>query len=396
MLVLTLNAGSSSLKFSLINSTDEQRIFSGQFDWSGSSGRYTCHSRDRVVAEEELTWTGFPSAVKRLVSDLKQQLQGSQIEVIVHRLVHGGAEFTKPIQLTPAIEAMINNVIPLAPLHLPGSLAAIEATHLVLPDVSQIAVFDTAFHATIPPEAAIYPIPQEWTNRWNLRRYGFHGLSHEYCTGRAIEMLGNMRGNLRLVIAHLGSGISITAIRDGQSIDTTMGFTPLEGVMMATRCGNIDPGLLIHLLRECGLSLDEISESLNFRSGLLGVSGVSADIRQVIEAARTGHTASQLAFDIYTHRLRQGIASMVASLNGVDGIVFTGGVGTHSSKVRQAVCEGLTFLGTEIDPHLNQNCERDALISLPTSQIPILVIETNEEIMLCRHALQIVDEESPL
>jgi len=392
MLVLALNAGSSSLKFSLLDSIDERQLFHGQFSWAGSEARYLCRSGQEVVQDFELEWRGFPVALERLVAELSLLLDERTIEFVAHRIVHGGPEFTKPLRITSAVETSLELLVPLAPLHLPGSLEVIKAARKALSQIPHIGVFDTAFHATIPAVAATYPIPQQWTERWQIRRFGFHGLSHEYCTNRAYKILEDESPHLRLVIAHIGSGISITAVEDGKSIDTTMGFTPLEGMMMATRCGNLDPGLMLYLLRECSFTPNELADGLNFQSGLLGVSGVSGDLRRVIGEATNGHKPSQLAFQIYVHRLRQGIASMAASMDGLDSLVFTGGVGTHSPPVRSAVSDGLSFLGIEINPDRNRDCVSDALISTEESEKQVLVIETNEELMLCRHAVQVIME----
>ncbi len=390
MLVLTLNAGSSSLKFSLFDSVEEQQLLHGQSSWTDTSARFICRAGEEIVKDFELEWPGYSAALDRFVAELSLLLDGKNIELVAHRIVHGGQEFTQPVHLTPQVEATLERLVPLAPLHLPGAIRVIKAAGKTLPQIPHVAVFDTAFHATIPAAAAAYPIPQEWKERWTLRRFGFHGLSHEYCTARAEELLKTRQQEFRLVIAHIGSGVSITAVENGKSIDTTMGFTPLEGMMMATRCGNLDPGMMLHLQQECGLSLDELANGLNFQSGLLGVSGVSSDIRDVLEAAKQGHTASQLAFDIYVHRLRQGIASMTASLNGIDALVFTGGVGTHCSPVRTEVCNGLRFLGIEIEPEVNQFHADAANISQDGSHVQVLVIKTNEEIMLARHAVKVV------
>ncbi len=388
MLVLTLNAGSSSLKFSLFESAEEQKVLNGQVHWSGSSARYVCRSGDEIVQDFEIPWAGFSNAFEFLVSKISSLLDGKPIELVSHRIVHGGNEFTQPCRITRQVVESLEHLIPLAPLHLPGTLEVIQVSREILAQIPHIAVFDTAFHQTIPDTAAIYPIPKAWTDRWKLRRFGFHGLSHEYCTTRTQELLGDSPQASRLVIAHIGSGVSITAVDKGRSVDTTMGFTPLEGVMMATRCGNIDPGLILHLQRDCGISLDELAEALNIRSGLIGVSGVSGDIRDVLKEMDNGHQDSKLAFEIYIHRLCQGIASMAASLKGIDALIFTGGVGTNSSVVRSAVCDRLKFLGLEIDLESNQHHEGDALISNQESKNKILVIETDEEIMLCRHAAQ--------
>jgi acetate kinase len=250
-----------------------------------------------------------------------------------------------------------------------------------------VAAFDTAFHATLAAAARTYPVPQTWTREWGIRRYGFHGLSHAYCAGRASEMLG--RKNLRLIICHLGNGASVSAVRDGVCVDTSMGFTPLEGLMMGTRSGSVDPGLLIYLLRQRGLDADQLDRALNHESGLLGVSGVSSDMRQVL-AALPNNPDAGLAIDIYVHRIRQTIGAMAATLGGVDGLIFTAGVGENSPEIRERVCDNLGFLGLTLDRNANRECRSDADIASPESAGRILVIATREDLTIVRATRQLV------
>lgn len=388
MLVLTLNAGSSSLKFSVIDAAKETLRLRGSVDWVRSPAKYTLADNDAsTLRVDEFPWEGFGPALARVAEDTK--LSGrpaDRIDAVAHRVVHGGPDFTQPIQITPQVEESLRELIPLAPLHLPAALDLIRESQQQFSDVPHIAVFDTAFHATIPEHAAIYPIPYEWSECWRLRRFGFHGLSHAYCAERTMQLTGDQSTIRRLVIAHVGNGVSVTAVRDGQSVDTTMGFTPLEGAMMGTRCGSVDPGLLIHLQRNCGIDIEQLDRSLNTESGLLGVSGISGDIRRVSGEAKAGHQRSQLALDIYVYRLRQAIAAMTASLSGLDGLVFTGGVGTNWPDLRTSLCEGLGFLGIELDTHINLQCVADAVVSSGRSNIPVVVIHTREDVMLARQA----------
>ena len=269
-------------------------------------------------------------------------------------------------------------------------LAVLKALllHRRLPNV---AVFDTAFHSTLAPEAYTYPIPSQWTKQWKLRRFGFHGLSNAYAADKAAQILDRPLAELRLIVALLGNGASLAAIRDGKSIDTTMGFTPLEGLMMGTRSGSVDPGLLLHLLREQEISAVDLDRTLNEESGLLGVSGVSSDMRSVMLAAEAGDERAELAIAMYVHRLRQAIGAMAATLGGVDALVFTGGVGEHSATIRAATCKGLVFIGLELDPIANAAGRADVVVSAAESNGIIIVVSSNEELILARMALRTVD-----
>jgi acetate kinase len=258
----------------------------------------------------------------------------------------------------------------------------------VLPGIPQVAAFDTAFHATLPEAARTYPVPRKWTRAWGIRRYGFHGLSHSYCAGRAAEMVG--RRDLRLIIVHLGNGASVSAVCNGICIDTSMGFTPLEGLMMGTRSGTVDPGLLVYLVRQKGLGMNELDHALNYESGLLGVSGVSSDMRQVLSALPHNPDA-RLAVDVYVHRIRQTVGAMVASLGGIDALAFTAGVGEHAPEIRQRVCEKFNYLGLELDRAANETCTPDADVATPASVGRILVIATREDVTIMRETRKLVD-----
>ncbi len=284
------------------------------------------------------------------------------LAAVGHRVVHGG-DFSEATRITPAVRDKLAELCQLAPLHNPPSLEAIDAATTALPDRPHVACFDTAFHHTMIPEAQKYAIPHEWTEQWKIRRYGFHGLSHSYCAARRTEMLKPRSQPLRLVICHLGHGCSASAVRDGQCVETTMGFTPLEGLMMATRSGSIDPGVTLHLMQQHGLTANEIGESLNRRSGLLGVSGISADMRTVLKSAHAGDERAKLAIAMYCHRVRQAIGGFAATLGGIDALVFTAGVGEHSAEVRSTVCSGLECLGLHLDSMRNLECQADADIS---------------------------------
>jgi acetate kinase len=363
MIVLVLNAGSSTLKYSLIDSEGERVLVEGGTDVA--PGQY-----DNALALA-----------------LEKVAHGPKIDAVGHRIVHGGGRYTSGVRVTAEVKSVLRELCELAPLHNPANLEGVLAAETALPNVPQVVVFDTAFHATIPPEAHVYPVPYSWYADWGLRRYGFHGLSHAYCTGRAAEMLG-VTAVGRLIVCHLGNGCSISAIREGRCVDTSMGFTPLDGVMMGTRSGSVDPSLLVYAMRHKGLSADDIDRVLNKESGLLGVSGVSLDVRQVQAAAREGNERARLALDIYAHRIRQTIGAMTATLGGVDALVFTAGVGEHSVEVRAQVCRGLNALGLELDATANTTLHPDADIAMKGSRARILLIATREDVMIVRATVQ--------
>jgi acetate kinase len=324
--VLVVNAGSSSLKLRVLDRSD------------------------RVVAAADLgaVRNAADSAqVADAVSDF------GRIDAIGHRIVHGGTAFRGPVRIDAGVVARITALTDLAPLHQPKSLAALEAVTAVFPDHPAVACFDTAFHATLPPEASTYALPAPWRSRWDLRRYGFHGLSHAYAARRTVELLGVPEQGLRVITCHLGAGASLAAVRDGRSIDTTMGFTPLEGLVMATRSGSVDPGLVLWLAEHVGMPPAELAATLERRSGLLGLAG-TADMRVILERAHAGDGDAALALEVYLHRLRASIAAMTASLGGLDAIVFTGGVGERSPEIREAAARGLGYLGIEVDRDRNR------------------------------------------
>ncbi|ROP35088.1 acetate/propionate family kinase [Saccharothrix texasensis] len=347
MNVLVVNAGSSSLKLSVLGEDDT------------------------VLAQHHVErWDGTPNL----------DLDLPPVDAVGHRVVHGGTRFTDPVVITPDVRREIAALTDLAPLHQPKALAGIDAARVLFPDVPHVACFDTAFHRTLPAAASTYALPGEWRERWDLRRYGFHGLSHAYVSRRAVELAGS---GPRVVTCHLGAGCSLAAVRDGRSVDTTMGFTPLAGLPMATRSGDLDPGLLLHLLDH--LTPDELADGLAHHSGLLGLAG-HADLRDVHTSAATGDANARLALDVFTHRLRQGIAAMTASLGGLDLLVFTGGIGEHDAELRARAVNGLTFLGLALDREANSTASGDARISPETSRTPIWVVTAREEVEIAAGA----------
>lgn len=390
MKILVLNAGSSSQKSCLYDwsgdklpNSPPQPIWQAVVDWThrpGSAGIKIKTSLGEF--NQELQTTSRVEILSHLLNSLYQGETPpiatlSEIDWIGHRIVHGGSEYTQSVIITPAVKQTIADLIVLAPNHNQAHLEGIEAVEKMLPDIPQVAVFDTAFHTTLPEVAFTYPIPYELTQK-GIRRYGFHGISHQYCAHRAAEILKRDLGSLKLITCHLGNGCSLAAIQNGQSIDTTMGFTPLDGLMMGTRSGAIDPAILIHLQRQENYTIDQLDTLLNKESGLKGISGFSADMRQITEAM-AANPRSQIAFDLFIHRLRACIGSMLASLQGMDALIFTAGIGENSSIVRENVCNALGFIGLELNQHQNQQQPIDQDIATANSRVRVLVIHTEED-----------------
>jgi acetate kinase len=392
MKILVCNAGSSSLKFSLFEAEGELLLAEGGIDWTTKPTRLVFRRTGHQEIREELKLEKHADAVARILDDLQAGPSAplrvfGELQAVGHRVVHGGERYTAAVRITPEVKRVIGDLAELAPLHNPASLDGITAVEQVLPTVPQVAAFDTAFHATLSEAARTYPVPQKWTRDWGIRRYGFHGLSHSYCAGRAAEMIG--RRDLRLVIAHLGNGASVSAVRNGLCVDTSMGFTPLEGLMMGTRSGTVDPGMLVYLLRHKGLDVNELDHALNYQSGLLGLSGVSSDMRQVLSELPHNPDA-RLAIEVYVHRIRQTLGAMAATLGGIDALVFTAGVGEHAAEIRERVCENMNYLGLELDRTANETCKPDTDVAMPESAVRILVIATREDLTILRETRQLV------
>ena len=396
MKILVCNSGSSSLKFSLFEADNEVLLAEGGIDWTARPTRLVIRRTGQPDIREELVLQAHGDAIARIIDDLlagpSAPLRGiDDIDAVAHRVVHGGSRYTAAVRITPEVQSTLTELCELAPLHNPASLEGIRATEQVLPLVPQVAAFDTAFHATLSAAARTYAVPRQWTNDWGVHRYGFHGLSHSYCAQRAAEML--YRSDSRLVIAHLGNGASVSAVHSGVCMDTSMGFTPLEGVVMGTRSGSVDPGLLIYLLRRKGMKVEQLDHVLNHESGLLGISGTSSDMRQILEASSQSPDA-RLAVDIYVHRLRQTIGAMAATLGGIDGLVFTAGVGENSARIRELTCENLGHLGLELDHAANARGKPDADIASPNSRGRILVISTREDLTIVRETKRLLDSDT--
>ncbi len=359
MRVLVVNAGSSSLKLSLLGPGDEPL------------GR---RALGAAPGDAEL-------------ADALESL--GEADAVGHRIVHGGERYREPVVIDDEVTEGLRALVDLAPLHQPKSLEALAAVSRAVPGLPAVACFDTAFHAHIPPAAATYALPAAWRERWGLRRFGFHGLSHAYASRRAAEMLGRHADGLRLVTCHLGAGASLAAVADGRSVDTTMGFTPLEGLVMATRSGSVDPGLLLWLLEHTDLSAHEMASALEHESGLLGLAG-TPDMPDVLDRSRNGDENAALAFDVYLHRLRAGIASMAAAMDGLDAVVFTGGVGENAPEVRAGAAGGLGFLGVALDPGANTDAAGDAEITGPDARVRTLVIAAREDLEIARQTRAIL------
>ena len=356
MRVLVVNAGSSSLKLSLLDEHDHLH-----------------HAADLPLGPGHVNEAALRAELER----------GGQVDALGHRIVHGGSELVDPVVIDAAILRQLYALVDLAPLHQPAALHALEVVGRLLPDIPQVGCFDTAFHASIPAAAATYAVPLEWRTRWNLRRFGFHGLSHAYASTRAAELSGQPVESMRIVTCHLGAGASLAAVAEGRSVDTTMGFTPLEGLVMATRSGSVDPGLMLWLTDHAGVPSSELEDTLEHRSGLLGLTG-SAEMEAVLAAEAAGEANAELGVAVYLHRLRAGIAAMASAMEGLDALVFTGGVGENAASIRARAAGGLRFLGIEVDPERNAAPQLDAEIGSTGALVRVFAIRAREDIEIAR------------
>ena len=395
MKILVLNGGSSSFKSSLfdVNSADGDSgapdpLWEARVDWEHHPGTAEIQAKANGATSNRSVPVKSPLDALDPLMDMVPDRQ--RVRVAGHRVVHGGRAFRESTRITPEVRAGIAEMASFAPEHNRLELEAIECMERILgPDVVQVAVFDTAFHASLPPPAYVYPGPYEWVGQ-GIRRYGFHGISHQYTSRRAAAILGRELRSMRMITCHLGNGCSLAALRDGVSIDTTMGFTPLEGLMMGTRSGSVDPGILIHLVRHRGYSAEQLDRVLNKESGLRGISGGSGDMRTVQEAMARGDVRAQLAFDVYVHRLCSEIGAMLASLGGLDALVFTAGVGENSPQVRANVAQTFAFLGIKLDSSRNAQSPPDADIATPDSAVRVLVVHTQEEWEIARESYRVL------
>ena len=389
MKILVLNSGSSSLKSSLyeigetLPDDPPPPLWEGKIEWHDEVAKAEVKNARGVVEKHQVQVSTRAGAVEHLLGTLwdgktRAVTSPDEVRVVGHRVVHGGLRYEEPVLVTSEVKAGIAGVSAFAPLHNRAELEGMAIVEKLLGAIPQVAVFDTGFHRKMPPAAAVYPGPYQWFES-GIHRYGFHGINHQYCATRAAHLLRRDLNSLRLVTCHLGNGCSLAAIQEGHSIDTTMGFTPLEGLMMGTRSGSVDPGILTYLMREHRLQAHEIDDVLNKESGLLGISGISGDMREVLASMKQGHSRAKLAIDIYVHRLQTGIGAMVAVLGGIDVLVFSAGVGENSAEMRTAACKRLSFLGLELDEAANAQRIPDRDIAAPDSAVRVLIIRAQEE-----------------
>ena len=390
MKVLVINCGSSSIKYQLFDMTDESVLAKGLVERIGMEGSVLNHqpgNRDKVVLAANIT--NHSVGIQMVLEALTDSSHGvitsmKEILAVGHRVVHGGEKFAGSVLITQEVMDALKECIEMAPLHNPPNIMGINACAELMPNVPQVGVFDTAFHQTMPKHAFLYGLPYDAYKNYGVRRYGFHGTSHKFVSQRTAELMGQDITNLRIVTCHLGNGASLAAVKFGQSIDTSMGFTPLEGLVMGTRSGEVDPAILPYLMKKLDLTAEQIDNYLNKKSGVLGISGVSSDFRDIEAAAAEGSEQAQLALDVFAYRVRKYIGSYVAAMGGVDAIVFTAGVGENDIYMRDLICSGLEYLGTRIDPAKNNIRGKEKEISVDGSKVKIFIIPTNEELVIAR------------
>ena len=411
MKVLVLNSGSSSQKSCVYEIGDALPdnppacVWEGKVEWVDDQAHYSIKTLRGVTVSDVAAVTSRGEAIKRLLATLwsgktREISDPSAIDVVGHRVVHGGPHYFEPAMVTPEVKSEIEKVSAFAPLHNRAELEGMEIVAKLLGPVPQVAVFDTGFHHQMPLAAATYPGPYEWFEQ-GIRRYGFHGINHQYCAERAAQLLGKDLNSLRLVTCHLGNGCSLAAIREGRSVDTTMGFTPLEGLMMGTRSGSVDPGILTYLMRQRHFLDEKLDDVLNKKSGLLGISGISGDMREILATIKNGDESAtkaraQLAFDIYVHRLRSGIGAMIAVLGGIDALIFSAGVGENSPEVRAAASDNLGFAGVILDRAKNAQSptKGDTDVSNADAAVRVLVIHAQEDWMIARKCWSLLRKQS--
>ena len=397
MKILVINCGSSSIKYQLFDMKDESVLATGLVEKIGTESSIIKH---QVPEREELVITSeildHRIGMKKVLDLLMDPEEGviksaDEVAAVGHRVVHGGENFSSSVVIDSEVRRAIRETIDLAPLHNPPNLLGIDAAQAQLPHATHVAVFDTAFHQTMPDYAYMYPLPYVLYRKHKIRRYGFHGTSHKYVSEQAAKFLGQPLDKLKIVSCHIGNGASITAVQNGKSVDTSMGMTPLEGLMMGTRSGDIDPAIVPFVITKEDLTLGEVTSMMNKHSGLLGISGISGDMREVTEAMEDGNDYARLAIEMYVYKIKKTIGAYIAAMNGVDAILFTAGVGENASLIREKVCEGLTFFGVELDPALNaERSKNERRISTDQSKVDVLVIPTNEELMIARETEALV------
>jgi acetate kinase len=406
MKILVLNSGSSSQKACLyeigetLPDDPPEALWEGKVEFGNDTAAVVAKNSRGAIRKEEVQGSSRKQVLRHLLNALTSGNASSlasinEIKAVGHRVVHGGPNLSAPIVVTPDVRSAIADATALAPLHIPSELEGMDVAEAIMGPVPQVAVFDTGFHSKMPASAAIYPGPYEWFES-GIHRYGFHGINHQYCATRAANLLNRELQSLRTVVCHLGNGCSVTAVDRGRSVDTTMGFTPLDGLAMGTRSGGIDPGILIHLMRRDHLDSEAMDHLLNKESGLLGISGLSSDMREILAAMRRGHRRATLAFDIFVHRLRSAIGRMAAVLGGMDALVFTAGVGENSSDVRTAACSTFGFMGLKLDEDLNAHPVIDQEISSADSKVRVLVIRAQEDWAIASECWKLTRTNTPV
>ncbi|MBB6217819.1 acetate kinase [Anaerosolibacter carboniphilus] len=396
MNVLVINCGSSSLKYQLINMADESVLAKGLVERIGIEGsilKHEAEGKDKAVIQQPME--NHKVALSLVLDALVDKNHGaikdmSEISAVGHRVVHGGEKFSGSVVINDDVIKALEECIELAPLHNPPNLMGIAACKELMSTVPMVGVFDTAFHQTMPKSSYIYPLPYELYEKYGIRRYGFHGTSHRYVSERAADMLGKDIKDLKIVTCHLGNGASLAAIDGGKSVDTSMGFTPLEGLVMGTRSGDIDPAIVTFIMEKEKLDIEAVNNLLNKKSGVLGISGVSSDFRDIEGAAKEGNERAQLALDIFNSRVRKYIANFAAVMSGVDAVVFTAGLGENSASNREEICKGLAFMGINIDSAKNNVRGKEVIVSTDESKVKVLVVPTNEELVIARDTLELV------
>lgn len=398
MKVLVVNCGSSSIKYQFLNMEDESVLAKGLVERIGLEGAVLTHQPDdtrKIVINTDIP--NHSVGIKLVLEALIDANHGvisdmAEIDAVGHRVVHGGEKFSKSVLINHAVEEAIVDCFEMAPLHNPPNMLGIKACEELMPNVPQVAVFDTAFHQTMPKKAFLYGLPYEAYEKYGIRKYGFHGTSHKYVSQRAAALVGKNINELKIITCHLGNGASLAAILNGKSVDTSMGFTPLEGLVMGTRSGEVDPAIIPFLMKKEGFTADQVDAYLNKQSGVLGISGISSDFRDIEEAAEKGGERAQLALDIFAYRVRRFIGGYTAAMNGVDIIVFTAGLGENGIGMRARICDGLQYLGTSIDATRNNVRGKETLISAEGSKVKIFVVPTNEELVIARDTKEICQE----
>ncbi len=396
MNILVINAGSSSLKYQLLNPETQQVLAKGLCERIGIDGKFTYKPDGKqAIKEADVAMPTHSEAIQAVLNALVDPANGvigsmKEIDAVGHRVVHGGEKFAKSVLITDEVMAAIEECNPLAPLHNPANIIGIKACQALMPDTPMVAVFDTAFHQTMPPVAYTYALPYEYYTEDKVRRYGFHGTSHKYVAGRAAAMLGKPIEELKLISCHLGNGSSITAIDGGKSVDTSMGFTPLAGLPMGTRSGDLDAGILEYLMKKHGYSIDEMLNILNKKSGVLGISGVSSDFRDLEDAAPKGNQRAQLALDSFDYNVKKLIGAYAAAMGGVDAIIFTAGVGENGPDTRAKAVAGLEYMGVKLDAEKNNTRGKEVDVATDDSKVRVLVIPTNEELMIAMDTAALV------